>query len=458
MPTLSPPFPDFAGLFNAPSIERMLADLNDHEFEHFVGYVFEQAGYVVEDTAGQRGPGLDLKLYVGSIAPGNLRAGVQIKQYRQDQTVVAPDVVRLRGGVAANGGVPGYFVTTSSFVGPALVQARGAPRIWPIDGAAFLRYITYVRGTRAFIPPDPHDELSALDGPVVPIPPEAILIADTIAHRSSSSTKVVTLANHKGGVGKTTTALNLAFGLAGQDYQQQVLLVDMDTQANLTHALSASVVPNGASTHIGDYFAAKRTLAELVRPIHPTRFPGIWLIPSSQDLALADKGIIAGAGTELRFMRDAHSPNIAPPHVRDEKPFDWIIFDTGPSMGYFTRLALAASHYVLMPLSPGYFAETGFALLQRAIATMSALTGASVEFLGCVVTQWQDNALNREFLQQIERSMHVVGQKIPIDRNIERSYIEVAQGRGRNLFSHATSPAARAYLAVVDEIMRGTNG
>jgi hypothetical protein len=57
--------PDFAGLFAEPTIQRMLDELDDHEFEHFVGYIFEQAGYTVEDTAWQRGSSLDLKVYSG---------------------------------------------------------------------------------------------------------------------------------------------------------------------------------------------------------------------------------------------------------------------------------------------------------------------------------------------------------------------------------------------------------
>jgi chromosome partitioning protein len=277
-------------------------------------------------------------------------------------------------------------------------------------------------------------------------------MAETIARRSAHTTKVLTLANHKGGVGKTTTALNLAFGLAGSDYRQQVLLVDMDTQANLTRELSSLPVHNGAPTHLGDYFAQRRTLADLVRPIHPTKFPGIWVIPSYQDLVLADRGVTAGSGAELRFVRDLHASSVAPPHVRDVKPFDWIIIDTGPSMGFFTRLALAASHYVLMPVSPGYFAEAGDKLLKRTIASMSALMGTDAELLGCVVTQWHDDALNRQFLQEIESNLRVVGQKIPVDKNIERAHIEVEQGRGRNLFSHSKSPATLAYLTVIDEI------
>ena len=183
MGQLPGPPPDFASFYREPNIERMHRELTDHEFEHFVGYVFEQAGYFVEDTAFQRGAGIDLKLYTGSPPAQILSAGVQVKELNADALVTAPEIVKLRGGVAGVGGVPGYFVTTSGFVGPALVQANGTPRVWPIDGAHFLRYINYVRGTRALVGAVPHDELAVLDQEPMPIAPESILIADTVARR-----------------------------------------------------------------------------------------------------------------------------------------------------------------------------------------------------------------------------------------------------------------------------------
>jgi chromosome partitioning protein len=451
MGQLQGPLPDFAGLFAEPSIERMLKELSDHEFEHFVGYVFEQAGYVVEDTATQYGPGLDLKLYTGPVGARTLCAGVQVKHFPSGNVVRAPDIVNLRGGVAGNGGVPGYIVTTSGYVGPALTEANTPPRVWPLDGARFLRYINYVRGTRAFTAAAPQDELSALDHALAPISPEAVLIADEVKRRSAKTTKVLTLANHKGGVGKTTTALNLAFGLAGDGYKQRVLLVDMDAQANLTKELSASQVHNGASPHLGDYFARRRTLAQLVRP---TQFEGqVWLIPSDHDLALADQGVTGGPGAELRFVRDLHATNITPPFVRDERPFDWIIIDTGPSTGFFTRLALAASHYVITPIAPGVFSDAGEKILRRTMETMGALTSGRTELLGCVVTQWKDDALNRQFLSKIKGTINVIGKEVPVDRNIEKAHIEVGKGRKKPLFSFSASKAAEAYSAVIDEVV-----
>lgn len=449
MGQLPGPAPDYAGLFAEPSLDRMLKDLTSHEFEHFVGYVFEQAGYSVEDVAGQRGPGLDLKLYAESIALDKLRAGVQVKQYRPEHQVTAPEVGGLRNGIAQNGGVPGYFVTTSTFLGPALTQANESPRIWPIDGSHWLRYMAYLRGSRALR--DASASPTTTASSFAPISPASLFAADHIVHRPTTTTKVLALANHKGGAGKTTTALNLAFGLGGKDYDQQVLLIDMDPQANLTRALASPHAATATPMHIGEYFTGKRSLAELVRP---TQFSTVWLIPSHRDLTLSDVGLAGGPDLELRFVRDVHAMDLTPPPVLSSRPFDWIIIDTGPSMGFFTRSALAASHYVVMPLCPSLFANLGVDFLRNTIDTMSALTGVPITLLGGVVTQWQENQFNRDLLAPVAQSLPILGDKVPLDRpNIEKAHQETAGGKKRSLLDRRCQ-AARAYATVVEAIAK----
>ncbi len=435
---------DFADLFEHPDIDRMLNELSSDEFEDFVGYVFQRAGYLVENTARQRGPGLDLKLYTGHGTDRTLRAGVSVKQFSPDNRVTGPQVNNLRGGLPSDADVCGYVVTTSTLNEYAVKEAMREPRIWPVDGDHLLRYITYVRGSR---------QATGLDQ-VAPYPPEALLAADELARRPSRETKVLTLANNKGGVGKTTTALNLAFGLASDEQNQQILLVDMDPQANLTRALPHPQAQSATAMHLGDYFAGRRKLAELVRP---TQFKRVWLIPSGIDLALSDTGIAAGPEAELRFARDLHAEAIAPPKVLDARPFDWIIIDTGPAMGLFTRSALAASHFAIMPVTPGVFADKGFDLLLRTIDTMAALTGHPIDLLGYVVTQWKDDALHRQLLAPLAQRMTALGDKIPLDtNNIEKAHIETGQGRKKSLLDRRCR-AADAYSTVVREVLAIAN-
>ena len=150
-------------------------------------------------------------------------------------------------------------------------------------------------------------------------------------------------------------------------------------QRNTVRSISANI--SQASTR----------LAELVRS---TELPGVWLIPSHTDLTTNDMGLAAGPAAELQFVRDLHSPELKPPAALGHQPFDWIVIDTGPWMGLFTRSALAASHYVIMPVAPSVFADSGLGHLRRAVRTMSALTGKDTTILGCLVTQWTDDKLS----------------------------------------------------------------
>src|SRR5258708_16750764 len=174
----------FKDMYDHPSIERMLDELDPYQFEDFVGYVFSRAGFVVEDTATQYGPGLDLKLYTLPTHIKRLHSGVSVKQYRPAaQRVTAPEVIKLRGGLASFGGGPGYIVTTSTLNEPALIQAQKDPRIYGLDGDHLLRYIAYVRGTRS-TPKRPEEEKMAPPGPPLsPIPPEILEVADNTERR-----------------------------------------------------------------------------------------------------------------------------------------------------------------------------------------------------------------------------------------------------------------------------------
>jgi len=450
--------PDFAPLFATPSIGGML-QLTDHEFEHFVGYVFEQAGYAVEDAAGQYGQGLDLRLYTKTAHAPVLHAGVSVKKFRPPSVppphsqVAVGHVMALKGALAGQNGVTGYVVTTSIFTPPAHNKALELPRAWPIDGEHLLRYITYVRGSRAETDEDTEPDVRLRRSPLTPIPPEVFLAADEIERRPATTTKVLTIANNKGGVGKTTTALNFGLWLAAQG--KQVLFMDMDAQANLTKILpppTSGAIP----MHIGHYFTNKRALSDLIRP---TVFKGIWLIPSDRMLIRSDMGITAGPGAELRFARDVHTPAMIPPPVLEAQPFDWIIMDTGPTMGLFTRSAIAASHFVLMPMEPSVFADMGTDLLLDTVTTMHALVNKPVTLVGCLITQWKDDALNRSLLATLRNrlapyGLPIVPTMIPLDKiRIEKAYLEVAQGKKKGIF-HGASAVALAYSTAFEEVLK----
>jgi chromosome partitioning protein len=325
--------------------------------------------------------------------------------------------------------VTGYFVTTNTFNESALAEASRGRRIWPIDGEHLVRYITYIRGTRAELSCDTENDPRLRRIPPAPVPPDVFLAADNIDFRSTHNTKVLALANHKGGVGKTTSALNIALGLAAQD--QQVLLVDMDPQANLTSELPPQA-PGATPAFIDDYFTGKRQLASLIRQ---TQFPRVWPLPSVNALTRSDEGIAAGPATELRFARDLHAPDIVPPQNLDARPFDWIIIDTGPSIGHLTRSALAASHGVLVPVAPEMFADLGAHILKETVGTVQALVGKPIDILGFLITKWRENALNNSLVtsftnEVVPKGWTILKARIPLDEaNITRAHNEVAAPR-----------------------------
>jgi chromosome partitioning protein len=146
-----------------------------------------------------------------------------------------------------------------------------------------------------------------------------------------------------------------------------------------------------------------------------------------------------------------------PPQVLDARPFDWIIIDTNPHMGLFTRSALAASHSVIVPVSPSVFADQGTELLTETVSTMVALTGRPISILGFLVTQWKEDALNKDLLAKFAgrvatTNLRFFKTRVPLDKsNIEKAHIETGLGKKKSLFDRK-SAAAQAYTAVVDEV------
>src|SRR5262249_27814441 len=147
----------------------------------------------------------------------------------------------------------------------------------------FLRYITYVGGSRLG-----GTYAGASTAPAEPLEPEWLTKADAVVARTARPPRhacILTIANGKGGVAKTTTALNLAFALAN-DGKQRVLLVDMDGQASTTATLLGFAPPPDVQ-YLSDYFRSRASLAAMVRD---TQFPGLFLVPGTLELQQLDSG------------------------------------------------------------------------------------------------------------------------------------------------------------------------
>lgn len=424
--------------YEAPSIGRLL-ELEWPDFEKYVAYAFERAGYGVENVALHFGPGFDLKLYSGPDLKGKPVAFVSVKHHKSlKDKVGAPDVNAFKGALQGANASQGYLVTNTGFTPPAEQQAATAKGLRLVDGEHLLRYARYVAGSR---PPKS-------DAP--PINPDVLFQAEETPLRRTDLTKVLVIANNKGGVGKTTTALYLAKRLAEQG--KRVLLVDFDSQTNLTQTLPFTAVDNAAPLTIVDYFAGDRKLHELVRP---TQIKGMYLIPSDFSVRVASSALVATPDAELRFVAQLHSPELHPPHYLDGGDFEWIIIDTPPEMSFRTRAALAAAHYVIAPTEPGIFEFSGLQQLFQTLDTMRGLMGRPISLLGCVLTKWKEDKVHKDFLEQLKqtllgpRRVHVFDTRIPYDANVWR---DEASHMRMPVFNN--KPASKMYTTLVEEVLK----
>jgi chromosome partitioning protein len=178
--------------------------------------------------------------------------------------------------------------------------------------------------------------------------------------------RIYSFANQKGGVGKTTTAINLAACLA--EAGQRALVVDLDPQANATSGLGMRA--NGTSTY--DLLDGA-PLAELAKP---TRWENLWLVPSRPELA--------GAAVELS-RRDDGDRYLADSLARVEE-FDYVLLDCPPSLGPLTVNALAASDRVVVPVQAEYYALEGLAQLIHSIDLVKARLNPRLGIAGVLLT------------------------------------------------------------------------
>src|SRR5205085_7586476 len=174
----------------------------------------------------------------------------------------------------------------------------------------------------------------------------------TICAACTAEMKIVAIANQKGGVGKTTTAVNLSAALA--EKSQRVLLIDLDPQGNATSSVGMQEF-EGETLY--DPLLGSAPIAE---KILPTRLQDFFLIPADLDLAGAEVEI-ARMSDHLLRLRQALRP------LRDDKAFDFVLLDCPPSLGILMTNALAAADELLTPIQCEYFALEGLVKIVRVV-------------------------------------------------------------------------------------------
>ena len=248
--------------------------------------------------------------------------------------------------------------------------------------------------------------------------------------------KTVVFANQKGGVGKTTSAVNIAAALGREN--RRVLLVDSDPQGNATSGLGVSKRRVGGTVY--DLFIGRLKASETAVE---TPYKNLCLIPSSMDLVGAELELVDEQHRELR-LRDALK------EVREE--YDVIIIDCPPSLGLLTINALAAADGVIVPMLCEYYSLEGLSQLINTFKQIKRLYNPSLELIGILINMY-DGRLNLtvQVLNELKKHFSDKLFRIPIPRNVKLSE---APSYGMPITEYdRSSKGAVAYTLVAEELL-----
>ena len=254
----------------------------------------------------------------------------------------------------------------------------------------------------------------------------------------------IALMNQKGGVGKTTTCVNLGAALARRGLR--VLLVDMDSQANLTVHLD--IRPDALEKSVYDLLTARATLAELIRP---TSTLGMDVAPASLDLAGAEMELVSTVGRE-QILREALD-RLEAGEGGAAEPYDFLLVDCPPSLGLLAVNALTAVREVIVPLQAEFFALQGMARLREVVGLVEKRLNPGLAVLGILPSMVDSRTtLSREVLTEIRGFFGAAVFGTAIRRNVK---LAEASSHGRTVFEYAPdSNGAADYAALAEEVLR----
>ena len=245
----------------------------------------------------------------------------------------------------------------------------------------------------------------------------------------------VALANQKGGVGKTTTAVNLAAALGA--LERRILLVDCDPQGNATRGVGSEArVP-----HLYHVLSNECAAAEAIRP---TGFAGLSLLPADRELVGVEVEFVGQTGWEHR-LRGA---------LRDlAGDYDEVFLDCPPSLGHLTVNALAAADRILVPLQCEYYALEGISELVATIRRVQARLNPDLRIEGILLTMYDERTnLSRDVAEEVRRHFRDDVYQVVIPRNIR---LAEAPSHGVPILQYdIKSRGAEAYLALAREFLQ----
>jgi chromosome partitioning protein len=250
--------------------------------------------------------------------------------------------------------------------------------------------------------------------------------------------RIRAVANQKGGVGKTTTAINLATALAMS--KQRVLLVDMDPQANLTSGVGLKGRPAPAGTI---YQALTSDEADVSRFVLKTSIERLSLIPADRNLTGAEIDLVTLPGREHRLRTCLEK-------LRAE--FDYMLIDTPPSLGLLTLNALVAADAVLIPLNCEYFALEGLADLVATLRRVRAAFNPALDICGVLMTMYDERT---NLGQQVSRDIRAFFEDRVYNTVIPRN-IRLGEAPSHGIpaiLYDVKSRGAEAYLSLAREVL-----
>lgn len=258
--------------------------------------------------------------------------------------------------------------------------------------------------------------------------------------------KTIAITNQKGGVGKTTTAINLAFYLA-KNHNARVLLVDFDPQGNASSGLNVDKSELRSSNNVQGLPTVLNVIsgeASMSEAVQTTKFKNLWIAPATPQLADAEVGL---SMVDNRFtrLRDALR-SVA-------NDFDIVVVDAPPSLSLLTLNVLAAADSVLLPVQAEFYALEGLTQLLETMKLVRQTINPTLELLGVLVTMMDSRtALSQQVYEEVANHFPGKIMETSIPRNVR---LAEAPSHGLPVGAYDRfSKGARAYKAATDEIVK----